>query len=350
MSTEQKNDPETTALATKLTTGWEQFKQGKLVSYKAMAVILLVVAGVGLWLYIRSEQASAASKPWNELEAASSLAALEEFAKANPNTIAGRVAELHAARQQLGPDGIDKLVTREEGERKRAVESIGKAREAMTQLADAFKGDPVLRAECYLGLAKAEAALIGLNGEGKSVGGVAAPGESLGSPAKVVEWLDKLAEVADGTPWGDDAKKLSASLKNPTGPITEELKRVQTNLYNTALLPSLPPRDPFSPGGAPPGGGFPNISGLPGGGPSLAPPAAPTPGGAGAVVLPPAVTPAPTPPAAPPTPPPAPPKAPPPKAATPPAPPAPPVTAPTPPPTPPAPVPPPPKPPAEPKK
>jgi len=290
MSTEHKNEPETTALAAKLVTGWEQFKQGKLIGYKVMALILLLVAGLGLFLYIRSEQGQAASKIWVELEGVSTVADEKKFADANLNTVAGRIAALNVAKYQLAVDGIDKLLTRDEGERKKAVENIEQARDAMVKLADEFKAEPVLRAECYLGLAKAEAALVGLTKEGKSVGGVASPGDSVGSVGKVTEWLDKLAEVADGTPWGDDAKKLSATLKNPSSPVAEELKRVQTNLYNTATFPGGGPTT--FPGGGPHGGfppGFPGggLGGLPGDlfGPGPASP--------GTAPTPPAVTPTP---------------------------------------------------------
>lgn len=283
MSTEQKKDTETTALAEKLSTGWTQFKQGQLVSYKVMALILVAVTAIGLYLYIRSEQAVGTSKTWLEFESSTSVKSLEEFAERNPNTTAGKAAQVQIARYRLGPDGIDKLMTREEAQRKAAIENVEKARESFTKLADELKNDPILQAECYLGLAKAEIALVGINKEGSA-------DEFRGKVEKAAEWLEKLAAAADGTPWGDDAKKFAAALKTPSGPVPEELMRVQSNLYNMALLPSLPGEGPLSPPG-----GTPKLPILPGGptGATIepAPPKVTPPPPTGSAPIPPAVAP-----------------------------------------------------------
>jgi hypothetical protein len=290
MSTEHKKDAETTVLAEKLTTGWEQFKQGKLIGYKWMALILLAVTAIGLFLYIRTGQVAETSKVWVELDGASTIPALEEFAKKNPNTTAAKVADLHVARYQLGPDGIEKLLDAKDAEqRKKAVESVEKGRDALAKLVDEFKNDPVLRAECYLGLAKAEAALIGITKDGSLT-------EFRGSVAKTAEWLDKLGELDEDAPWCKDARKMAAALKAPGGPLAEEVQKVQTNLYNMALSPILPPGGgPFAPPGGPAIGGIPGFPGGPGGitgGPSVGPAAPPivTPP-TGTAPIPPAVAP-----------------------------------------------------------
>ena len=92
MSTEQK-DLESNALAARLSRGWEKFKQGKLISYPMMAVLLLLVAGLGLWWWISHERVKAASKVWLELEGANTVSALEEYSKTHANSKAGRVAK-----------------------------------------------------------------------------------------------------------------------------------------------------------------------------------------------------------------------------------------------------------------
>ncbi|MDB5313453.1 MAG: hypothetical protein JWO38_7655 [Gemmataceae bacterium] len=269
MSTEHKNELETNALADRLGRGWEQFKQGKLISYRVMALILLLGTAIGVYFYIRAEQVTAASKAWIELEGANSVSSLEAFPKDHPNTSAAKVAQLQLARYLLGPDGIEKLTSREEGERKKAVENVEKSRDIMASLLDEFKDDPGLKADCYCGLAKAETALVGVPKEGSTT-------EFRGSVDKVTEWLDKLAEAAPGTPWGDDAKKESESLK--TNPRAKgELTTVQRNMYKQEPpIPGL--------GGQPPiGGPFPSAPGIPGvpggpfGGPLAPGPTPPTP-------------------------------------------------------------------------
>ena len=289
MSTEQKHDPETTALAEKLSHWWTLFKQGKLLSYRVMAIILISVTAIGGYLYFRSAKVVETSKTWVELETKNSLSSLKDFAKANPNSLAGQVAEFQIARYQLGAEGIEKLsAAQDEAQRKKAIENVEEGRDTLARLAEQFKNDPVLRAECYLGLAKAEAALIGLTKENSI--------EFRGSIKALSDHLDKLAEVADGTPWGEDAKKLSAALKAPSSTIGDELLRVQIGLYKLEpqLLPGVGPQSPS--GGPPP---F-SIPGVPGGSPGMfgAPfspgPIAPEPSG----VIPPS-TPAPSPPKAP---------------------------------------------------
>ena len=84
MSTEQKHEHkerlETNALGERLVRGWDQFKQGKLISYRMMAVILLVATAIGLTIYIWIGKISERSRLWMELDNANSLTSLEEFA------------------------------------------------------------------------------------------------------------------------------------------------------------------------------------------------------------------------------------------------------------------------------
>ncbi|MBX9579653.1 MAG: hypothetical protein K2X87_05030, partial [Gemmataceae bacterium] len=253
MNAEHEKELETNSLADWLGRTWTRFKQGKLISYPVMALLLLLVAGVILFVYIRSAQASAESQAWVALEGANTDGALEDLARRYPDSTVGRVAEFHRARNLLGPEGIDRLVTRDEAERKKALANIDTARDQMTKLAEAF-GDrePALRAECYLGLVKAEAALIGINKAGAS-------DEYRGSVDRLTEYLDKLAKAAEGTPWGDEAAKLSEKLRAADPKAREELVAVQRSLYNTALLPGPPGTGPL-----PPAGDLPGLGGIPG--------------------------------------------------------------------------------------
>ena len=258
---EHQKDLEQNVLATKLTTGWEKFKKGQLVSYRVMAISLIAVTAIGLFFYIRSGKRSEASAQWAELEGANSVDLLEEYAKKRPNTASGNVAQLHAARYKLGNVGIEALATRDAALQKKAVENIESARDSFEQLVGVFKNDPVMKVQCILGRAKAEAALVGIYKEGHTA-------EFRGSVPKLIEWLDTLAAEAADTPWGEDAKKFSESLK--AGPTREELERVQRGLYTIEKLPDLPPgfTPPKSPGGTP---DSPKLPGIPGSDPKLGP-------------------------------------------------------------------------------
>lgn len=253
---------------------WQRFKRGELVSYRVMAVILVLLAGLGIFWYMSIQGNVAGSKQWLDLELAATPEDLEKVITDYPNTMPAKLAEFHLARIRLAPEGIDRLVTGDPKDRQSALAAIEQAKETFTKVAPDLKDSPVLQAECYLGLAKAELALVGITKEGRI-------DTFRGDPRVAAEWLDKLAAVADGTPWGEDAKKLAGELRAQGGLVERDIVRVQTNLYNMALFPSRPGGGMFGPGGSPfgPGGGMPfgpgspfgpmggPISGLPGGGP-----------------------------------------------------------------------------------
>ena len=253
-----EKDTDQNALAARLNRFWDRFKKGEVLSYKLMAVLLILGATIGVTWYILAERKSANSKRWVGLDEANSAAALEDFAKANPNTIQEKLARLQLARYQLGDAGIELLGATTSDARKRGVENIEKARESFQKLLDEFKNDPAFKAECLLGLAKAEAALVAVPAqEGQS-------SEYKGKVSKVVEYLDQLAEAAaPDTPWATDSKKLADALRKDDS----EFVRVQRSLFELKG-PELP-ADPFAhpPTGGPggpigPGTTLPVIPGL----------------------------------------------------------------------------------------
>jgi hypothetical protein len=270
MSTEQKPatpppapqpKQEPNALAAGMSDAWGKFKRGQLLSYPLMALILLVVAAVGggIWFYYERNKANSAR--WTAFDSKASVAELEEYAKANPNTIQARLANLEIARIHLGPEGIDRMFVKStdfqqmqpaEAEKKAretrdaAVANVEKAREEFAKLVDDFKDDPVIKVECLYACAKAEAVLVGIPKEGQLT-------ERRGNPAKAIEWLDKAAEAAPDTEWGKSAKKLSEALKNQN--TEQQVATLQASLFDVS--PSLPgmPKMPGLPGmpGLPPG-------------------------------------------------------------------------------------------------
>ncbi len=271
MSTEQK-DLEQNVLASRLSRGWSNFKQGKLISYKMMALILVVAAGLGLWWYIASERKKDSSRRWVEFDEATSAEKLEELAKRYPNTPLASYSLLNVARGQLGPDGIDILNSTRTEQRPVAVENIEKARKGFGELVGQFGDDLVGRAECYLGLAKAEMALVAVPVKTDQPAGPdpQAVGEFRGQVPKVVEYLDELAKLAaPDTPMAKDSKKLADALRNEQAPDpkdrlpAEEFKRIQRALYE--LRGPHMGRPGAAGGPLSPGGPFPPITAIPGG-------------------------------------------------------------------------------------
>jgi len=237
-------------LAEKLSSVWQDFRAGKVLSYRVMGFLLLGFAILGVGIYIWLEGRTADSAKWRDLDKAGTKESLEAFIKANPDNLPGRVARLHLARYKLGPEGIDSLA--QPGPKDAAIKSIQSAQEDFKKLAEEFKDDPVFKAQCYHGLAKAEAALLGLE---KFQAG--------GSVDKLIEYLDKLGEIDDKAPWCVRAKELSAALKDKNRNTRDELIIVQRELYDT---PSLPGTGDF---GAPGGPGMGPIPGLPSGHPRI---------------------------------------------------------------------------------
>lgn len=256
MNAEQK-DLEQNALASRLGRAWTNFKQGKLIGYKWMAVLLLLITAGGLWWYIAHERRKANSARWVALDEATTAGALEEISAANPGTIQDKLARLQLARYQLGESGIDQLGGLHPEQQKRAVDNIEKARAAFKTLLEDFKDDPVFKPECLLALAKAEAALVAVPDS---------PGQLIkfkGDIAKVIEYLDQLHDAAaPGTPWATDSKKLADRLR---GADQSEFITVMRSVFELPgpTLPTGPfgPTGPFAPGGGAPLGPVPGIPG-----------------------------------------------------------------------------------------
>jgi hypothetical protein len=250
MSTEQKPAPtqnatesktEPNALASGLTKGWEKFKQGKLISYPFMALILFIVTAIGVGWWIINERRKANALLWIQLDGLAAVNDLEEFSKlpGNANTMQAKIANLEIARLHLGPEGIEKMAVRdlptsldESGGagnvRAKAIANVEKAREEFAKLVDDFKDDPVIRVECMYACAKAEAVLVGIPKPGQIE-------QRRGDPAKAIEWLDRVAEAAPDTEWGKSSKKLADVLRNQN--TKEQVETLQATLFE--LEPTL---------------------------------------------------------------------------------------------------------------
>jgi hypothetical protein len=262
MKAEERERLETNALADRLGHWVDRLKAGDITLYRWIGVAVLVVLAVVVWRYVATSKATVASAQWFQLEHETSLTALDEFAKAYPNTTAGKIARLHEARVWLGPDGIAALQIKDADRRKKAIESIEKARDALGKLADEFKDDLVLRVQCLTGVAKAEEALIGIPKDGKT-------DEFRGSPEQAAAAYEAAAAAAAGTPLADDLKAYAQRVRDKK----TEVVLVHGQLNNLMTPPKAPSLDPLPPKDGLP---TPSVPGIPGG-PNPVPPTPPMP-------------------------------------------------------------------------
>jgi hypothetical protein len=246
--------PEPNPLAEKFSSVWHDLVGGKIIGYKFMGIGLIVFAIIGVYLYISSTGRTADSAKWTALERAGTVKELEDISKNYPNSTVAKVARLHLARVKLGPNGIEALSKPTIGGRNTAVMNIEAAKDELQKLAEEFKNDPVFKAECYLALAKAEAALLGAEKEGAK-----------GNITKLLEYLDKLAEIDDKAPWCVDAKKFAAAIRDTGAATRDELVKIQQELYDIPPPPTSPFGGPGMGGGLGGPGGIGGIGGLPGG-------------------------------------------------------------------------------------
>ena len=64
---------EPNALAQAITGGWDKFKQGQLISYPLMALMLLLVTGIGVTWWVLHERTKTRSAMWVELDEANRI-------------------------------------------------------------------------------------------------------------------------------------------------------------------------------------------------------------------------------------------------------------------------------------
>ena len=248
MSTEQK-DTEQNALAARLGRTWTNFKQGKLISYKMMAILLILVAGLGTWWYISSASKTTASQRWVDMESANTEGELEALIKREQgsNAVTARIAELQLARAHLGRGGLSQFDEDLSELRQKAVERVEKARDELAQLLDKFKDDLTIKAQCLWGLAMAEEGLVGVPKDPVAptgLGPIAPAKESKGSIEKLLGYLDQVAALQDANPkikipWSEQAKKRAEMIRKDP----DKFRSTALTLFQF-VGPSTPKFDP----------------------------------------------------------------------------------------------------------
>lgn len=219
---------------------WQRFTQGEIISYRWMAVIVIVlIISVTTWV-ILSERRTANSARWTKLAQVNSLESLKRLTEDSSyaSTMPGKVARLQWARSLLGDQGLEMLQASHAEVRQRGVENIEKARELFLQLQKEFTHDPIVQAECWLALAKAEAALVGVPTQ---------PGqltEFKGDVGKVKEYLQQFLSAAEGTPWATQGQKLLEALEKEESEFITVQRALPTLSPAFPSIPELPPLPP----------------------------------------------------------------------------------------------------------
>lgn len=235
MTSDHRKDLERNELAAAAETLYNRVKTGKVISPRVLAFIAAIILVLGIWWYISSSGKSSASAQWSTFEKIGSRNGLEEFTKVNATDTPGKIARLQLARIKLGSDGLAKLARSDT--RPKAIAAIEEARAEVLKLADEFKGDKTLRAQCLDLAAKAELALVGIPKEGSST-------EYRGTVEGAVAHLSAIAEtVGATTAAGEAVKKMAADLEKNR----ERVIELGTTL-NSQLMPAPPAPEIKTPG------------------------------------------------------------------------------------------------------
>lgn len=259
MNAEHRHELERNELAAAAQTLVERAKAGKLVSSRAIGIVVVAVLVLGLWWYLASSGQSAASLQWRELDRVATRTDLEDYAKSNSNTPAGRIARLQLARIKMGPDGLAKLNQRSGDVRDKAIAAVEEAKAEFIALAGEFKSDSTLAAQCLDMAAKAELALVGIP---KTAGST----EYRGSVDVAIAHLKTLAQtVGETSAAGKAALAQAADLEKNREKVIDLGRELQTQLTPAPIAPDIKlpttglgnpvaptPSNPVLPGGVTP--------------------------------------------------------------------------------------------------
>ena len=203
----QKND-----LAESLKSLAGKAKGGQFVNLRFVGLAVLLVAVVGVWWYLRGSAKKSDAEMWRAFDGLSTPDSFEEFAKGHANTAAGRAARVQQARLML-MQGLQQLtfLSFDAEARKKTLDAVETARDQFAKLADDYKDDLTMRAQCLEGAAKAELALVGIP---KDAGKDSSPENSRGTVKKAADFYREYAKtVGDKTPPGEQATKKAADLE-----------------------------------------------------------------------------------------------------------------------------------------
>lgn len=233
MNAEHRHELERNELAASVQTIVEKAKSGQLINPRIIGIIVAALLVLGLWWFFASSSKMAASQQWKELERITTRTELEDYAKANANTAAGRVARVQLARIKMGPEGLARLNQRSGDIRDKGIANVEEAKAEFVALAGEFKSDPTLQAQCLDMAATGELALVGIP---KTPGST----EYRGSVDIAIAHLKTLAQtVGATTAAGKAALDQAADLEKNREKVIDLGRELQTQLTPAPLAPDI---------------------------------------------------------------------------------------------------------------
>ena len=213
--------------------------------YYLVGTLALIVGAVLVYRYLTRTSSKARDAVLLQLASADTPEKLKAGMEEHRGTVYGSLFKMRLADHYLLNEGLPKLGTDSDEQRKSAVAAVEQARTYYVELTGELKEkeEPALLQQAWHGAGEAEAALVGMP---TAAGGT----DSRGSADKAIEYFRKAAGIfPDSEPskrYKERADKLEAN--------KEQFVATQKKLYSERPAPS------FSP---PPGKGSPHGSGLP---------------------------------------------------------------------------------------
>ena len=209
--------------------------------YYMLGTVFLIVAGVLLFRYFVKQKTLTRDAIVLEIEAANSRDSLKKIMEDHRGTIFGSIAKIHLARLELNVDGLEKIGTDKLEDRNKAASSLENAREHYSALTKELQKneEPALLQEAWVGLARAEEALVGLpTKEGA--------GDSRGDADKAIEAYLNAGKIFPELELSKSYGTKANQLKENKSKFIETQKAFYTIIAPPAppTLPTVKPADP----------------------------------------------------------------------------------------------------------
>lgn len=235
MKAEERKENETNALAR-----WIRRHQEKLTGrslYVVGGIFVLLVAMVVIIWYWRSSTVAANSARIMDFWLADTDKKNEEIitSEKHQGKPTATWAKLQKARLALYRDGMDRIGTTKEADRKAAYAKLEEGKKLYLELVNELKDDPALQQEAWIACARAEEALLGAPREDKA-------GEFRGDFAAMIEDYQKAAAINSDS----DVSKSYAELARTKKAQETELKAFYRRLYELGFTGKIEP-PPFDP-------------------------------------------------------------------------------------------------------
>jgi hypothetical protein len=232
MKAEQRKEIETNSMVL-LVQRWRKYANSRTLYYVAGAIIL-IAAGIILYRYFASTSEKARDAVLAELANANTPEKLKQGMEHHRGTVYGSLFKLHLARHKLKNEGLPKLGTENNEDRRQAANAIEEARNYFLELSTELqeKEQPGLVQEAWLSAAHAEEALVGLP--------VAEGTGYRGDVDKAIEYYQKAGAIFADTDFSKRYAERAETLKANK----DQFVATQKEIYRPIERPPPPPLPP----------------------------------------------------------------------------------------------------------